>query len=602
MDRQVPTDPPTGPPTDPRKFTIDPRGGDVEDDTSSPRHRSLLAIAGSMLVEINLLKLALAGLIMIVFPAVLLGLAPLLATGWYGLLSRRVGSLVMGFVPLISLVLVIAAAWFGGRPLFRATERSFWSLTSLVVQPGYVLFREGLRHLGERLAPAGLGPRGRARLRATATAAAGLLLCGLALWAVYAVWPATRWEGNLADLRSPQRMIAPTLANSVVVVGIFLAAASLVWSLADASMEQPRDFEEFDEPVAGAKLWRVAHLSDLHAVGSRYEFRLESGRAGPRGNEGVHRALARLEQLHAEDPVDIVLMSGDMTDCGRSAEWAEYFDALAAHPALAERALILPGNHDLNVVDRANPARLELPTGTGKCLREMRMLSAMAAVQGDRVRVIDRETGYFGKTLAAALAPHRAAMREFADTGSFLLSLKLGRLWDDLFPMILPPRPNDGLGVVLLNSNAETHFSFTNALGLVPAVQAQDLLAATRQFLEARWIVALHHHLVEYPSSVAPFSARVGTALINGSWFVRQLRPLGRRIVAMHGHRHIDWIGAYGETRIISAPSPVMGAAGNLYFHVQRFAPGADGELALLRPERIDIEARAAALDLAPPV
>jgi hypothetical protein len=29
----------------------------------------------------------------------------------------------------------------------------------------------------------------------------------------------------------------------------------------------------------------------------------------------------------------------------------------------------------------------------------------------------------------------------------------------------------------------------------------------------------------------------------------------------MHGHRHIDWIGACGAIKIVSAPSPVMGAA-----------------------------------------
>jgi hypothetical protein len=575
--------------SDKHRFLIDPRSGDVEDDASSPRDRSLLALAGSMLVEINLLKLALAGVIMIVFPAILLGLAPLLATGWYGLLSRRFATLLTGFVPILSLIVVLAVAWFGGRPLFRATERSFWSLSSLVVQPGYVFFREGLRHLAERLAPANVSPRMRARLRTMATTSAGLVLFALALWAIYMVWPATRWQGNLADLRSPQRLVAPTLANSVVVVGSFLAAASLFWSLADAWMGQPRDFSDFDELQPGAPVWRVAHLSDLHAVGGRYEFRLESGRAGPRGNERVHLALARLEEAHAQDPVDIVLMSGDMTDGGRSTEWAEFFDALHAYPALAERTLILPGNHDLNVVDRTNPARLELPTGTGKCLREMRMLSAMAAVQGDRVRVLDRKTGHFSRTLSSALAPHREAMRKFADTGSFLLSLKLGRLWDDLFPMVLPPRPASGLGVIILNSNAETHFSFTNALGLVPAVQAHDLLEATRQFPEGRWIVALHHHLVEYPKSVAPFSARVGTALINGSWFVRQLRPLGRRIVAMHGHRHLDWIGAYGDTRIISAPSPVMGAGDAAGFYIQRFSSGPEGTLSLLPPEHLKI-------------
>ncbi|MBQ8105791.1 MAG: FAD-dependent oxidoreductase, partial [Afipia sp.] len=34
-----------------------------------------------------------------------------------------------------------------------------------------------------------------------------------------------------------------------------------------------------------------------------------------------------------------------------------------------------------------------------------------------------------------------------------------------VFPLALPPDREDGLGVILLNSNADTHFSFTNALG-----------------------------------------------------------------------------------------------------------------------------------------
>jgi hypothetical protein len=39
---------------------IEPRAGDAEDDASSTKKRSLLAIAGSLLGEINLPKLTLA--------------------------------------------------------------------------------------------------------------------------------------------------------------------------------------------------------------------------------------------------------------------------------------------------------------------------------------------------------------------------------------------------------------------------------------------------------------------------------------------------------------------------------------------------------------
>jgi hypothetical protein len=61
---------------------VDPRQGDVEDDASSTIQRSFLAIAGSLLAEISLSKLLFAWTLSIVLPAILLGLAPLVATAW----------------------------------------------------------------------------------------------------------------------------------------------------------------------------------------------------------------------------------------------------------------------------------------------------------------------------------------------------------------------------------------------------------------------------------------------------------------------------------------------------------------------------------------
>ena len=71
--------------------------------------------------------------------------------------------------------------------------------------------------------------------------------------------------------------------------------------------------------------------------------------------------------------------------------------------------------------------------------------------------------------------------------------------------------------------------------------------------------MALHHHLIEYPRPVEAFSERIGTALINGAWFLRVLRAYAARVVVMHGHRHIDWIGNCGRLKALnSAPSPVI--------------------------------------------
>ena len=51
--------------------------------------------------------------------------------------------------------------------------------------------------------------------------------------------------------------------------------------------------------------------------------------------------------------------------------------------------------------------------------------------------------------------------------------MTLPELWAKVFPMVLPPERDDGLGVIVLNSNADTHFSFTNALGMVSAEQVR---------------------------------------------------------------------------------------------------------------------------------
>ena len=106
-----------------------------------------------------------------------------------------------------------------------------------------------------------------------------------------------------------------------------------------------------------------------------------------------------------------------MTDAGRSAEWSELLDALAARPSLAERTLILPGNHDLNIVDRANPARLDLPISPNRMLRRLRFLSAVEALHGERVCLIDQVRGCLAGSLSEALKPHRAAIAQFAEAG-----------------------------------------------------------------------------------------------------------------------------------------------------------------------------------------
>ena len=119
----------------------------------------------------------------------------------------------------------------------------------------------------------------------------------------------------------------------------------------------------------------------------------------------------------------------------------------------------------------------------------------MDAVHGARVRVVDRVAGRLGGTLTEFLKPHRAAIVRFADVAQPRFSNAIPDLWAEAFPMVVPPKEEDGLGIILLNSNADTHFSFTNALGMVSAEQmlAFDIVASA--YPGAAFIVALMRHI-----------------------------------------------------------------------------------------------------------
>src|SRR5205085_8749161 len=133
----------------------------------------------------------------------------------------------------------------------------------------------------------------------------------------------------------------------------------------------------------------------------------------------------------------------------------EFFDAISQFPRIAERILVIPGNHDINVVNRANPAQFDLPSSPNKKLRKLRFLSALNAIQGSRVRILDQRRKRLGETLESALNPHVPGMIKFAETGRPRGYRELNDLWSNAFPMVLPPEQDDGLGIILLNSNAD---------------------------------------------------------------------------------------------------------------------------------------------------
>jgi hypothetical protein len=565
----------------------DPRGGDIEDDASSTARHSLLAHAGTMLLDTSLPKIAVAVVQALVIPGIVLGAVPLLAV-WF---VQHVLARMSGEATLLSIVVFLAVdallLWRFGPRLFRMVERDFWALNAALVQPLFMAMREAVRQaLEARLGPAPEAVR-LAGVRRRAGLVAGMLIAILAALIALGVGPLPVLFETVHSAADLPRLAREAIGNGIWAVAAYLAIAAPAWSLGEALTGTPRDLAIPDAP--GEPAWRVAHLSDIHLVGEAYGFRLECGRNGPCGNAGFDRVLAALAAEDATRRLDLVVITGDITDAGRNAEWIAFADAMAAHPGLRARTLILPGNHDVNIVDRASPARLELPSSAGPWLRRLRTLAATAALQGERVRVMDATRRHIGPTLAEFLAAEGrgVAMAAFLDAGRRprRQAPHPRDVWAGAFPMVLPPPTPDGLGVLLLDSNAQTHFSFTNALGILPAEQMRAAERAIAEYPAARWLVCLHHHMVEYPRGGVKLADRIATALTNGHWAVSRLRRHAPRIVVLHGHRHTDWAGEAGIVRILSAPSPVMGEG---YFWIQELTRGTGNGLRLAGRVRVE--------------
>jgi hypothetical protein len=575
----------------------DPREGDIEDDASSTSRHSLLAHAGTMLLDTSLPKLAIALVQALVIPGLVLGAAPVAALWFLQQVWWRLPT--EANLAWLSLFLAVDAwiVWRFGPRLFRLVERNFWALNAALVQPLFMAVREAVRQVMERrLARGAPDPDRLARRRIWAGLLAGLLIAAVGAVVALAVGPLPRWFAPITVVEDVPLFLRDALANGIWAVAAYLAVAAPAWSLGEAIAGAPRDLPPAPESVPD---WRIAHLSDIHLVGEEYGFRLECGRDGPRGNARFEAAMAALEATGARAPLDLVLVTGDVTDAGRNAEFIAFADAMRAHPSLAARTLILPGNHDLNIVDRASPARLELPSSPGPWIRRLRMLAAMEALQGGRVRVMAPDRRRVGPTLSDFLSAEGrgAAMAAFLDDGRAPRGGPHPRaVWEACFPMVVPPATPDGLGVLLCDSNALTHFSFTNALGILAAQEWHAAEHAMAEWPRARWLVCLHHHLVEYPKAGVKLADRIATALTNGHWVIARLRRQAARLVVLHGHRHTDWTGEVGGVRILSAPSPMMGdadPASARYFWIQQLARGEGGALALLAAERVEVAGEA---------
>jgi hypothetical protein len=145
--------------------------------------------------------------------------------------------------------------------------------------------------------------------------------------------------------------------------------------------------------------------------------------------------------------------------------------------------------------------------------------------------------------------------------------------------------------VILLDSNARSHFSATNAVGVIGRTELKKFRAILNAFPDRPWIILLHHHVVEYPVASVKLADRIALSLMNAPDVLASLARHASHVVIFHGHRHHDWIGMKGDVVLCSAPSVSLGSVGaDLYrgsFHINELALTGGGGLRLTSSERV---------------
>jgi 3',5'-cyclic AMP phosphodiesterase CpdA len=575
----------------------DLRRGDADDNRTSPYGAGWRRLVFSTALEFSYLKAAVGLLILVVIPALLVGIAPsiVLTYGRHMLNSVAAAGRDPTVVALLIVAFSIGLALLVGRRFFLIAHDNLSRLYYTIVFPSFVVLREVFRTISERLPGMSNTQEHLYRRRRVGTVIAAVILGGAGFLLAMSVELSVGLQLIDVERVRPLAVAKAALGNAILVLGFSTAAASAFWLWRELTISGPvLDWQPgASEPTTS--LVRVAHLSDLHVVGERYGYRMETGTHGPQGNRCVREALEELAAIHAFRPIDRMLLTGDITDAGTRSEWAEFIDLVKPFPQLRSRMLLVPGNHDTNIVDRTNTGRPDLPWSVGQALRRLRFVLAMDEIQGDRVHLVDRKTGALGPTLSHYLrdGERPELLRALAEQGSTRGRWEIANVWEAIFPLLEPASKDRGYGIILLDSNAHSNFSLTNAIGVVNDTQLRALKSVLRGSTNGAWLVLLHHQIVEYPVLGISLSDRVGLALMNAADVLAAIAPHASRILILHGHRHVDWIGTTGKTVLCSAPSVTLGREQyRHHFVIHEFSVEANGCIQLTANQRIEVSGR----------
>ncbi|MCC7542745.1 MAG: metallophosphoesterase [Deltaproteobacteria bacterium] len=335
----------------------------------------------------------------------------------------------------------------------------------------------------------------------------------------------------------------------------------------------------------------VVHLSDTHVVSDDDGATIE-------GRPGANRALADVLRVARQNgtiaAADFVLISGDLTDAGRPAEWSRFLALLGND--IVSKAVVIPGNHDINIPSDGRWDAVEDESEVGRSLRLIRMMAVLDRIQGNRATVLDPSARSGRVMLHAYLARHAPALRSFAEcppwdrvapnyerAGTTDYADLPSAVWEGLWPMFVPVHGGRA-ELVLIDTTTTGSSLLDNAWGALPEPILERLrVGLSLEESRGKAHIVVLHHAIALPETGGPH-AQVKSAFMSMHDPERLLEafPPDRSLLVFHGHHHVAHMGALRNATIISAPSTSHGderestpAAGFFAFGLDVAATGA---------------------------
>ena len=375
-----------------------------------------------------------------------------------------------------------------------------------------------------------------------------------------------RVEDAASLQKATHNLAASATSRFLVLTGLLFIALSTaaLWSERRLRGWGLRLETKLREPPSSPSIATIAHLTDIHLT--LPDASLVEG--GPSPNDSFEKVWSTADASLSD--ADHILVTGDITDTGAAEEWYEFFRLVGG---LIDKLILVPGNHDLNIVDR-NKWYVEGESGFRRTNRLLRMIAAIDNVQGRRAQIV---VGSDLVKLGDHLDPYRQCLQDFTEKPHRFMKLHApsktrsvfyGRkrpldiayslvpmLWDEIFPHAIEDADRK-IVFLVLNSNALAGNIIQNALGVVGNEQLTRLRELFLQYRGWSKVVLLHHHLALPPFNetlLHAFFARL-MVLINAADVLSLL--LDEQLVVFHGHRHIAFRGTIGDkVQIIAGPS-----------------------------------------------